>query len=705
MMAEEENTTYYYEEHTVEEVVEIKNVFDAGKCQVENVTVYLDRAEVCRSIKTRITKGENQINIKRLSPSIEKDSLRVEGKGPATILEVIYSATQLSPEEDENEQRHQEVRRQLHDLTKQKEAMESRKKRLQKQREVLDGFADNLLKTEAPEKNDKERAQGGQSRTTRSSSITFAETEAKLQVQVPNTLDGNLLEGMCGFFDLYEKQATRLDDSMHQLVIDLERLEEQIEKTGKNLKEMEIYKEEHMAREVVILMEATEDGEVELLLSYVVNKAKWSPRYDIRVFSGDSRMKLPHCYNLTKALWSNYSDFEQISRDSRMKIIYYGMIQQATGEDWDEAKLTLSTASPSVGGTVPDLGTQRLFFKPKYDSPYATLRRNKTRKPNKKVGRAWSFHATKDEKSFLKQYGLLSDEESSAKEEERSDRSKDGDAKNEKEEPALDLRLRDADSSAMEADLNGTSAVKRRVKYKLSSMKSRSFTNDIKENITSTCYEVVRHHTIPSDNVAHKVSIAIIDLNPVFEYESVPKRSPYAYLRAKVKNTSPYALLAGQTSIFLDNNFCAKAEIKAVAPQEDFTCSLGADHGIKIAYRPLHKYREHSGALSKNLTMTHKQVIEVKNTHAEPIKILIMDQLPLAAEEKIKVNLLEPVIKHPEKYDRSKPIRLNKFNNIEWELEIPPGEGKELTLKYSVEHPVAEEVDASILHVTHSHEV
>ena len=47
------------------------------------------------------------------------------------------------------------------------------------------------------------------------------------------------------------------------------------------------------------------------------------------------------------------------------QIMYYGMIQQATGEDWNEAKLSLSTAMPSVGGTVPDLGTQRLNFKPK----------------------------------------------------------------------------------------------------------------------------------------------------------------------------------------------------------------------------------------------------------------------------------------------------------------------------------------------------
>ena len=55
-----------------------------------------------------------------------------------------------------------------------------------------------------------------------------------------------------------------------------------------------------------------------------------------------------------------------------------------------------------------------------------------------------------------------------------------------------------------------------------------------------------------------QVSVAIVDLKPTFEYECVPKRTSHAYLKAKVKNTSPYALLAGPTNIFLDNNFIAK---------------------------------------------------------------------------------------------------------------------------------------------------
>ena len=41
-----------------------------------------------------------------------------------------------------------------------------------------------------------------------------------------------------------------------------------------------------------MLLEAAESVEVELYVSYVVSKAKWSPKYDIRVFSSDNSMKV-----------------------------------------------------------------------------------------------------------------------------------------------------------------------------------------------------------------------------------------------------------------------------------------------------------------------------------------------------------------------------------------------------------------------------
>ena len=52
-----------------------------------------------------------------------------------------------------------------------------------------------------------------------------------------------------------------------------------------------------------------------------------------------------------------------------LQVLYYGLIKQSTGEDWISAKLSLSTANPSIGGSVPELGEQLLKFKRVYVAP------------------------------------------------------------------------------------------------------------------------------------------------------------------------------------------------------------------------------------------------------------------------------------------------------------------------------------------------
>ena len=79
--------------------------------------------------------------------------------------------------------------------------------------------------------------------------------------------------------------------------------------------------------------------------------------------------------------------------------------------------------------------------------------------------------------------------------------------------------------------------------------------------------------------------------------------------------------------------------MKAASPNEEFVCSLGVDPTIKIEYKPLVKYREQSGLISKTTMITYKQVIEVKNTHRDTITIQVVDQLPRSTEEKIKVGV------------------------------------------------------------------
>jgi uncharacterized protein (TIGR02231 family) len=74
-----------------------------------------------------------------------------------------------------------------------------------------------------------------------------------------------------------------------------------------------------------VLLEADEDGEVELELSYVVPGASWHSGYDLRL-AGDA-----------------------------LSLTWHGMISQRTGEDWPECALKLSTARPAGALEVPEL--------------------------------------------------------------------------------------------------------------------------------------------------------------------------------------------------------------------------------------------------------------------------------------------------------------------------------------------------------------
>ncbi|CAH1799374.1 unnamed protein product [Owenia fusiformis] len=590
------------------------NVFLAPECQVDHVVVYLDRAEVCRSLKAKLNRGENEITIGQLSSSIDKDSIRVEGRGAATILEVTYQTKYIRPEENAANQQTKLIEADLKALEKEKSVLLAWQKRVQKQRSVLDGFADNLTKVQE-----------------------IKDKDGKV-TPMCGAMDATVLDGMTGFFTMYDSQATKLDSTLHEIDQKLEDVTQGIKQKQDTLANMDAEKDDFLSRELSVLIGCEADTEVTLLVSYIVTKAKWTPKYDIRVFSNDNQMK----------------------------IMYYALIQQASGEDWEDAKISLSTAMPSVGGQVPELGTHRLYFKPKPQQilPLSINGLDLPPLSPKNANRSSVRKVKKRPQSVMINAMDLN--------------------------KSIDEALIRLEGEKYRRD---SEVEKDRPQY-------AEIPTEVKDGITSTTFDIARLHSIPCDNATHKVSVAIIDLTPLFEYECVPKMAAHAYLKARVRNTSSYALLAGPTNIFLDNNFIAKADLKAVSPSEDFTCSLGVDPGIRVQYKPLHKFREQSGIITKTISMTYKQVIEVKNTHSKNIKIIIMDQLPCSTEEKIKVILQEPVIKHPEKYDKNKSTRLNRMNNVEWDIDIPGGETKELTLKYVIEHPVLEDVEHNISRIS-----
>jgi uncharacterized protein (TIGR02231 family) len=96
-------------------------------------------------------------------------------------------------------------------------------------------------------------------------------------------------------------------------------------------------------------------------------------------------------------------------------------------------------------------------------------------------------------------------------------------------------------------------------------------------------------------------------------------------------------MLEGPANVFLDNNFVAKTDLKSYSPQEEFTCSLGVDPGLKIEYKPIQKFKAQTGLLKNWDNVTYVQVIEIKNNTQNNVKLLLKDTIPLSNDEKIQV--------------------------------------------------------------------
>lgn len=78
-------------------------------------------------------------------------------------------------------------------------------------------------------------------------------------------------------------------------------------------------------RTIIVELEVSKAGTLDLNVSYLVRGASWQPIYDAR------------------------ASFEK----SEVELVSYGIVRQSTGEDWNDVEIALSTAKPSIGGRMP----------------------------------------------------------------------------------------------------------------------------------------------------------------------------------------------------------------------------------------------------------------------------------------------------------------------------------------------------------------
>lgn len=200
----------------------------------------------------------------------------------------------------------------------------------------------------------------------------------------------------------------------------------------------------------------------------------------------------------------------------------------------------------------------------------------------------------------------------------------------------------------------------------------------VDQTATSASFKIAAASSVPSDNSPQKIPVTTAALAANPEYLTTPKLQPAAFLTAKVVNTSEFPLLGGAMNVFLDGTFVATSALRTVMAGEKFDLALGVDEGISVKHKRVKRFTEDTGLTNSGKRITYEYLITLQNNKRTATQVIVSDQIPVSRNEKIVVKQLAP---------DAKEIKPTPEGVLKWTLDLKPAEKRELTVKFSIDHP------------------
>ncbi|KDQ13203.1 hypothetical protein BOTBODRAFT_33813 [Botryobasidium botryosum FD-172 SS1] len=213
----------------------VVKLVSADVSTITNVSLYGSRAEIMRVAKLDLKAGQNRVTITGLPGVMLGKTLRVEGRGSATIHDVTISTT------PSNEESFPE----LEALKNEKKIIESSQYRVSKRLEALESFLTTL--------------------SAKDNSIA----------QVTEVLTG------------YETEAAALQNQSYDLDRRLTELDRRIGEEENRFRTQS--PSGKLNKQVTVAIFARAEGSVELVLIYAVSRATWRAAYDTRVTTANTK--------------------------------------------------------------------------------------------------------------------------------------------------------------------------------------------------------------------------------------------------------------------------------------------------------------------------------------------------------------------------------------------------------------------------------
>ncbi|HEX8818799.1 MAG TPA: mucoidy inhibitor MuiA family protein [Archangium sp.] len=578
---------------------------------VSSVTVYSDRARVVRTARVSLS-GTQRVELPVLYGPVDTSSIRVEAQGAeVTRVDLRPVGSEALPAS--------EARRLVTEL----ERLDDQLVQSRAEREVYSAQLAALGKVR-PVVSDEASPAPSASRSSRPEPVS--------------RLDSS---GWRAASDFLVESTARLQAKLREVSQREEALEREL---SRRVQEARKLGGAPSRSGVEVVPTLSGRGTATVTLSYVTSGARWYPSYELRLEP----------------------------ESNRVQVAFSGLVSQETGEDWEDAALSLSTAIPSTATTAPKLSTWKIGQRERF-IPTPTPLPDSWRSPPPAPPAP-------------------------------------------PEEPKADARLRER-LLALTGHPPPTTPPPPPAQPRADDELEESFTEEM----------VVVSGTLPRSYKPSPVDVPVglappegwrrpvLDANlpaslaggyaltfpaqrrarvrsgegerrvPLFsetwpvqvDRTLYPGVTPQAFLVAELRSPSRQVLPGGDVQLFVGADPSGHARLELVSPGEPFTLPLGVDPAVRPV-RNVKLLTSEKGLIGKDELTEYLVTIEVANPYPFALPVRIHDQWPLSrhAEVEVKLARTEPYAEQ----DKDK-------GTLVWRLTVPPSEKTAVSFLYTVRHP------------------
>lgn len=485
--------------------------------RISEVTVYANQAQVTRRGVVQLTGEEHELVITQLPVTLLSESVRASGKGSVAVR-LLGVRTERTYVKEALAQETAQLTQEIGQIEEQRRYLQDHLTLLNLQRNFVKSLSTQYLER-----------------------LTRFQTSEQLNLkQLKELLDfvGQQYSEFSKAIAISEKEQKQLDKQLQSLRQQLQQLS---------------VPQPQESFTIIVTLEPSAASEFELEVSYVVQQVSWVPLYDLRLSA----------------------------KSEKIDIIYLAQVKQSSGEDWLGVTLTLSTANPVLGGTLP----------PKLHPWYVDVQHQSL--PGQKAN-AMAEANTLHPRGFpviMPYPGTV---------------------------PLPEVAARDAEIELALAQMATAEAVQQGGVVTLQASSSSN---------------------IPSDGATHKATIFKEDYPSRAQYIAIPRLMNLAYLQTTITNPlRGVTLLPGKANIFRNNTFIGTTELENIAPGQEFQLNLGIDEGLKID-RVLVERQVDKKLIGNYRRTTYAYRLVITNYVEYDAQLTLTEQLPLSRNDQIKIRL------------------------------------------------------------------